>query len=52
VSFTPGRVRSAAAAGTLAGSVAVSDGSEHATVPVRTTASIKAVPLSWKLERS
>jgi len=52
VSFTPGRVRSTAAAGTLAGSVAVSDGSEHARVPVRTTAPITAVPLSWKLERS
>jgi D-alanyl-D-alanine carboxypeptidase (penicillin-binding protein 5/6) len=52
VVFTPRPVRSAAGTGTLAGTVAISDGSEHATVAVRTTAPLTTAPLSWKLERS
>jgi D-alanyl-D-alanine carboxypeptidase (penicillin-binding protein 5/6) len=51
VSFTPVRVRPAAGAGTVAGSVAISDGSERTTVAVRTLARLATAPLSWKLER-
>jgi serine-type D-Ala-D-Ala carboxypeptidase (penicillin-binding protein 5/6) len=51
LSFTPRRVRSGARAGTLAGTVAVSDGAEHVTVPVRTSAALTKAPLTWKLER-
>lgn len=49
--FTPHRVRVGARAGTLAGSLLVSDGIEHVTVPVRTTAPVTKPSLSWKLKR-
>jgi D-alanyl-D-alanine carboxypeptidase (penicillin-binding protein 5/6) len=51
MSFTPCVVRTGARAGTLAGTLAVSDGAEHVIVPVRTTAPVDDPPLSWKLKR-
>ncbi len=49
--FTPDSVPVGARAGTLAGRLLVSDGIEHVTVPVRTTAAVTKPTLSWKLKR-
>jgi D-alanyl-D-alanine carboxypeptidase (penicillin-binding protein 5/6) len=51
VTFTPARLRIGARAGTLAGTVAISDGPERVRVPVRTTAPVTKPSLTWKLER-
>jgi len=51
MSFTPAPVRIGARAGTLAGTLAISDGAEHATIAVRTTAPVTGPPLTWKLKR-
>jgi hypothetical protein len=50
--FTPTSVPVGARAGALAGRLLVSDGIEHVTVPVRTTAPVTKPTLSWKLKRS
>jgi D-alanyl-D-alanine carboxypeptidase (penicillin-binding protein 5/6) len=49
--FTPVSVPTGARAGTLAGSLLVSDGAEHVTVPVRTTTLVTKPTLAWKLKR-
>jgi len=51
MTFTPSAVRNGARAGTLAGRLVVTDGPEHVTVPVRTTATLAPAPLSWRLKR-
>ncbi len=51
MSFAPARVRIGARAGTLAGTLRISDGAEHVTVPVRTTSAVTEPPLSWRLRR-
>ncbi|HXQ75188.1 MAG TPA: hypothetical protein VN791_01735 [Acidimicrobiales bacterium] len=51
MSFAPVHVRIGARAGTLAGTLRVSDGAEHVTVAVRTTAVVTEPPLTWKLKR-
>jgi D-alanyl-D-alanine carboxypeptidase (penicillin-binding protein 5/6) len=49
--FTPAPVPIGARPGTLAGQLAVSDGPERVTVPVRTRVRVSAPPLTWKLKR-
>ncbi|HXQ63011.1 MAG TPA: hypothetical protein VN796_11815 [Acidimicrobiales bacterium] len=51
LSFTPAHVPVGARAGTLAGTLVISDGAERVSVGVRTTASVTGPPLSWKLKR-
>ncbi len=51
LSFTAARVPIGARAGTPAGRLVVSDGAEHVTVVVRTTAPVTGPPLTWKLKR-
>jgi D-alanyl-D-alanine carboxypeptidase (penicillin-binding protein 5/6) len=51
LSFTPAHVPIGARAGTLAGRLVVSDGTEHVTVGVRTTAPVTGPPLTGELKR-
>jgi hypothetical protein len=51
MTFTPSPVPNGARAGTLAGTLVVRDGSEHVSVPVRTTARLASPPLTWRLRR-
>jgi serine-type D-Ala-D-Ala carboxypeptidase (penicillin-binding protein 5/6) len=51
MAFTPVPVKIGARAGSLAGTLVISDGAEHAAVPVRTTAVVTPPPLTWKLKR-
>jgi D-alanyl-D-alanine carboxypeptidase (penicillin-binding protein 5/6) len=51
MTFHPVPVGVGARAGTEAATVAVVDGSEHVTVPVRTVARVPEAPLSWRLQR-
>jgi D-alanyl-D-alanine carboxypeptidase (penicillin-binding protein 5/6) len=51
MAFTPIPVKVGARTGTLAGTLVISDGAEHASVPVRTTAVVTPPPLTWKLKR-
>jgi D-alanyl-D-alanine carboxypeptidase (penicillin-binding protein 5/6) len=51
MTFTPAPVRVGARAGTRAGTLVVRDGSEHVSVPVRTTATLPTPPLTWRLKR-
>ncbi len=51
MTFTASPVRNGARAGTLAGTLVVTDGSEHVSVPVRTTATLAPAPLTWRLRR-
>ncbi len=51
MTFTPKHLRNGAPAGTLVGTLEVSDGSQHVSVPVRTTAPLPTASLSWRLKR-
>jgi serine-type D-Ala-D-Ala carboxypeptidase (penicillin-binding protein 5/6) len=51
LSFVPDRLVAGSRAGTMAGHVIVSDGTEKVTVAVRTTAPVTKAPLSWRLAR-